>query len=62
MIVPMRCFTCNNVITSKKDAFDKAVKDEKEKRTKEEILNDLGLSRMCCRTRVITSIDMMEII
>ena len=76
MIVPIRCFTCSKVITDKYDYYleevvllEKAgVKNEDEDykyfsniHTKK-ILDDLGLSRYCCRRMLIATSDLMNII
>lgn len=63
MIIPIRCFTCNNVIADKYDYYVK----EKEKLTDDnqetrEILDRLGLNRYCCRRHMITTLDMMALI
>lgn len=76
MIVPIRCFTCSKVIADKYDYYleqmvllEKAgVKNEDEDykyfsniHTKK-ILDDLGLSRYCCRRMLIATSDLMNII
>ena len=54
MLVPVRCFTCGNVIADIFEEYKTKVKD-KEKPAK--ILNDLGIKRYCCRRMLLTSIE-----
>lgn len=76
MIVPIRCFTCAKVIADKYDYYmiEKA-KLEKEGAINEdpdykyfskihtkEILDNLGLTRYCCRRMLLSTSDMMDII
>lgn len=76
MIIPVRCFTCGKVIADKVDFYNKEAaklkmenkinKDPKYKNfdnihTKE-ILDNLGLTRYCCRRNLISNIDLMNII
>lgn len=76
MIVPIRCFTCSKVIADKYDYYleqmvlleTAGVKNEDEDykyfsniHTKK-ILDDLGLSRYCCRRMLIATSDLMNII
>ena len=42
MIIPIRCFTCNNVIADKWNPYVEFVKKEKSK-SKEEVTSDLDL-------------------
>ncbi len=42
MIIPVRCFTCNNVIGDKWEPYIKLVKDEKEK-NKENVADTLDI-------------------
>ena len=51
---PIRCFTCGKLLGDKFEEFDKQVK---EGRDPKEVLDNLGLTRYCCRTVMLTSID-----
>jgi DNA-directed RNA polymerase subunit N (RpoN/RPB10) len=75
MIIPIKCFTCGNVIADKyryyleevrkrklaKDMdVDKVVyltKEFSEKTPEGEVLDDLGLKKMCCRRHMLTHVD-----
>lgn len=76
MIVPIRCFTCNKVIADKYDYYmeefakleKSGIKNEEEDykyfsniHTKK-ILDDLGLTRYCCRRMLLSTSDLMNII
>ena len=64
MIIPIRCFTCNKVLADLHEYYITKSESEKEseKETKKEILDNLGVSRYCCRRHLISTIDMMKII
>lgn len=74
MIVPIRCFTCGKVVADKYEYYMR----EKEKleglkendedykyfsniHTKQ-ILDNLGLTRYCCRRMLLSTSDLMEYI
>ena len=77
MLIPIRCFTCGKTLADKWDYYDMAVKklekevsDEKKKdelkyfdKVKSgKILDELGLTRYCCRRHMIGQVDMMNVI
>ncbi len=77
MIVPIRCFTCGKVIADKYDYYMEEKKklelkggqDEENDDYKyfskihtKEILDNLGLSRYCCRRMLLSTSDMMDVI
>lgn len=77
MIVPIRCFTCAKVIADKYDYYvEEVAKLEKKGKTNDddpdykffstihskEILDNLGLTRYCCRRMLLSTSDMMNII
>tara|TARA_E500000331_G_scaffold356395_1_gene414646 strand:+ start:818 stop:1030 length:213 start_codon:yes stop_codon:yes gene_type:complete len=62
MIIPIRCFSCNKVLSNKVDIWRKYVEEQKDpkkkqEKTPEEILNSLGLIRKCCRIAMISHYD-----
>ena len=75
MIIPVKCFTCGNVIGDKyryyleevrkrklaKDMdVDKIVyltKEFSEKTPEGEVMDDLGLNKMCCRRHFISHVN-----
>ncbi|MEX2738683.1 MAG: DNA-directed RNA polymerase subunit N [Candidatus Wukongarchaeota archaeon] len=56
MEIPIRCFTCGNLIADKFEEFAKRVKKGEDPG---KILDDLGLKRYCCRTMIITHIEII---
>lgn len=67
MIIPVRCFTCGKVIADgykdfkkRYDEYQKALEaGEKPKETPEQILDDLGFERYCCRRMILTHVDLI---
>ena len=80
MIIPVKCFTCGNVIANKYRYYleqvrkrkltkqgngesidvDKVLyltKDFHEKTPEGEVLDELGLKKMCCRRHLLTHVD-----
>lgn len=53
----VRCFTCGKLLGDKYDKFEQRVKQgENTKR----VLDELGIKRYCCRSTMLTSIDLMD--
>lgn len=76
MIIPIRCFTCGKVMADKIDYYisevqklekdgvantDPAFKNFDKIHTGK-ILDNMGLTRYCCRRNMISNVDLMEII
>ena len=57
MIIPIRCFTCNKIIGNKWDFYLKEKEAGKEVNI---ILNDLGLTRYCCRRMLLTHVEAID--
>lgn len=83
MIIPVRCFSCAEVLADKWNAYVRECKKleeteetditpEERERSKSmknmdtkkrgEILDKLGLTRICCRRMMLGNVDMLEII
>jgi DNA-directed RNA polymerase subunit N len=58
MIVPVRCFSCGKVIGDKWEDFQERTEEDNE--DTQEVLDDLGLDRYCCRTIFLTHVDVEE--
>lgn len=70
MIIPVRCFTCGNVIADKWNFYQKELKKNKEdtiinvnaktvQQTPEgKALDKLGLKRYCCRRAMLSHVDL----
>ena len=57
MIIPVRCFTCGKVIGNKWDAYLALLQEDY---TEREALDELSLSRYCCRRMLLTHVDLIE--
>lgn len=57
MLIPVRCFTCGNIIGNKWEAFQTLLKQGK---SKQEIFEALGLRRFCCRRMLLTHVDLID--
>lgn len=75
MIIPIKCFTCGEVIGNKYRFYLEEVRKKKlaqskeidkviylttefrDKTPEEEVLDDLGLNKMCCRRHLLTHVD-----
>ena len=76
MIVPIRCFTCGKIIEDKYDYYMEEKKKLEKTGVEEEnddfkyfskihtkeILNNLGLTRYCCRRMLLATSDLMDVI
>ena len=74
MIIPVRCFTCNNIIGSKyktyldltkqKDKVQISILDSEATDNKENIntktFETLGLTRYCCKRHLLSHIDLVD--
>ena len=79
MIIPVKCFTCGNVLANKyryyleevrkrklsDQKLDKVeldqvfylTKDNNKKTAEGHVMDELGLTRMCCRRHILTHVD-----
>lgn len=68
MIIPIRCFTCGNLIADKYKKFTKDLKEKEKKenihgdqnRNLEEIFCNLKLKRYCCRRMLFTQSNILN--
>lgn len=58
-MIPIRCFSCGKVIASSWEKFKSRAENGE---NKEQILNDLGITRYCCRRMLLSHIEMIDII
>jgi DNA-directed RNA polymerase subunit N len=57
LIIPVRCFTCGKLIADRWEEFARRVKaGERPKK----ILDDLGMTRYCCRRMFISHVDVVD--
>ena len=52
MLIPVRCFTCGNLIADKFNDYQTKVKAAEDP---EKVLNDLAINRYCCRRMLLTT-------
>jgi DNA-directed RNA polymerase subunit N (RpoN/RPB10) len=75
MIIPVKCFTCGEVLANKyrfylievrRKKMDKKLEIDKvlyltkqfhDKTPEGEVLDELGLNKMCCRRHMLTHVD-----
>lgn len=58
MMMPIRCFSCGKVIADKWEEYDKRVNKEKEDPGK--VLDDIGMTRYCCRRMFISNVELID--
>ena len=75
MIIPVKCFTCGNVLADKYRFYLEEVRKRKrvkgldvekvlyltkefhEKTPEGEVMDELGLTKMCCRRHLLSHVD-----
>ena len=76
MIIPVRCFTCGKVLANKWLYYKKRVEEHEvnqpsepknetpadEKTFEGKLLDEMGLTRMCCRRHLLTHVDLIDVI
>jgi len=74
MIIPIRCFSCNNILADKWKFYTEEIKKKRGRsedryymdgsqipQTQElEIMTRIGFKRACCRKQFLTHVDLME--
>lgn len=58
MMIPIRCFSCGQVIADKWEEFNKRVNQGGEDPGK--VLDDLRVKRYCCRRMLISHVDLID--
>ncbi len=54
---PIRCITCGKLLADKYEEFDRRVKSGENPKV---VLDEMGIRRYCCRTVMLTSIDLTD--
>ncbi|MCA9812488.1 MAG: DNA-directed RNA polymerase subunit N [Nitrosarchaeum sp.] len=57
MLIPVRCFTCGNLIADKYDDYQNSVKSGEDPA---KILDSLDITRYCCRRMLLTSLETIQ--
>jgi len=67
MLIPIRCFSCGNIIANKYDKFLELFNKKKKKKNFNKlkininnIFKELKLKRYCCRRMLLTNIDIID--
>jgi len=54
VLVPVRCFTCGNLVADKFEEYQNRVKSGEQPA---KILDSLGIDRYCCRRMLLTTVE-----
>ena len=57
MMIPIRCFTCGKIIGDKWEEYNRRVKSGEEPN---QVLDDLGLTRYCCRRMLLSNVEIID--
>ena len=57
MLIPVRCFTCGNLIADKFDDYQTKLKAGEDP---EKVLNELEINRYCCRRMLLTTVETIQ--
>ena len=57
MLIPVRCFTCGNLIADKFEDYQTKVKSGEDPG---KALDSLGMTRYCCRRMLLTSVESIQ--
>lgn len=57
MIIPVRCFSCGTVVGDKWEDFSRRLKTGEKP---DEVLDDLGVRRFCCRRMLISHVEVID--
>ncbi|MBP2031142.1 DNA-directed RNA polymerase subunit N [Methanohalophilus levihalophilus] len=58
-MIPVRCFTCGKVIANSWEEFKRRVDGGEDPAS---VLDDLGISRYCCRRMILTHVELVEVV
>lgn len=53
----IRCWTCGKLLGDKYEEFEKRVAKGEDPK---QVLDSMGLKRYCCRSMMLTSVDLMD--
>jgi len=57
MIIPVRCFTCGTVVASHWEPYVKRTAGGEDPA---KVLDDLGLTRYCCRRMLLSNAELID--
>lgn len=58
MIIPIRCFSCGQVVAHNYEEYIKKIAEKK--KTSKEILDELGVKKYCCRRMYVSNVEMID--
>lgn len=59
MIIPVRCFTCGKTVAEYYEEFDSRTSEGEDP---EDVLDDLGIERYCCRRMMVSHKDLVDVV
>jgi len=62
MMVPVRCFTCGNVVGEHWEEFKYRTREAEEPEDPQKVLDELGVERHCCRRMLVSHKDLVDIV
>ena len=60
MMVPVRCFTCGNVVGEHWEEFKARTREDDE--NPKEVLDEFGVERHCCRRMLVSHKDLVDVV
>ena len=57
VLIPVRCFTCGNMVADKYDDYQSKLKAGEDP---EKVLDSVGVERYCCRRMLLTSVETIQ--
>jgi len=57
VLIPVRCFTCGNLVADKFEDYQNKVKSGEEPA---KVLDSLGIERYCCRRMLLTTVETIQ--
>ena len=60
LLIPIRCFTCGKTIAHVYEEFVERIKEGSEQEDPKEVLDDLGIKRICCRRMLVTHVNLVD--
>ena len=60
MMIPVRCFTCGNVVGEHWEELSERAREGDE--DPGDVLDDLGVDRHCCRRMLVSHRDLVDVV
>ncbi len=58
MMIPVRCFSCGQVVADRWEEYAKRINVDKEEPGK--VLDSMGIKRYCCRRMFIGNVELID--